>query len=223
MALFFLILFSFTASATEFCFESLWKASKVGRLWEHQGKQLTWKLQRAGQKVETVKVTFSISSCRPCFTMEGDSYITGIFEEKYAEIKKDIPVPGAPLEGVPLDVSLGTNVPWADRAHEVRTMGYLPFLSFPQKKSNVLYDVDKSPIEISAEVVHPELIEYTARYKGKENKVIYRMNEPVICLFPEETEEFFKQGIFIKEDDKFLEVRPYKLEGFIRDYPQVPL
>ena len=191
--------------------------------WERQSEHYARKLKMAGQHVSGVKAVID-TNCGPCFSLEGDTYIIGIFKEKYEEWKKEIPIPlPKPIDDFPLDVSLGVNVPWSDRLHNVRTIGYVPFISLPTKSSNTLYDVDKVPIEISAQVVHPDLVEYTVNYKDQNKKVIYRIGDAVMCFFSKDIEDHFRKGMFIKEDEKFLEVKPYVLKGFERDYPPVPL
>ncbi len=100
-----------------------------------------------------------------CLTVEGDEHIISRIQELYLDSKKDIPVPlNSEIKDIQVEVYLSS----------IKE----PLLSLPGMSSNVIYDVDKNPVTISARMVHPLIIEFT--YGSFTNN--FHLDEVITCI-----------------------------------------
>lgn len=106
-----------------------------------------------------------------CLTAEGDEKIVAVIRELYEENKKDLFFPGpAEIKNIKVDVFIGgINA---------------PFLSLPEINSNVIYDVDKTPVTVSARMLHPKIIELTYAANWGSFTRNFHLDELIWCIYP---------------------------------------
>lgn len=221
MAFLVLLLFSFNSFAVPLgkglCFAGQADAEVQANAWNVYATFLGVKLRQAGKKTELTEVRVG-NMCDNCLVITGDPYIKGVIEEQYKEIEKDIPKPGeVDLKGYRVDVSIGGLDPYTEipNGKKIRNPLYVPFLRFPILKSNTFYDADKNPIEVSAKIVHPEIIEYTFKSGAKTHSLYTRIGESIRCMYPAEK---MNRNYFILENGKYHPIYGPSIKSFIRDF-----
>lgn len=106
-----------------------------------------------------------------CLTAEGDDKIIAVIRELYDENKKDLFFPGTTeIKDIKVEVFIGG----IDA----------PFLSLPGMNSNVLYDVDKTPVTVSARMLHPKIIELTYAASWGNFTKNFHVDELIWCIYP---------------------------------------
>ena len=217
----FILLTSLAMAQDDVCFVSVKQAELKAHIWENYSKSFVMKMLGMGKKAGLVKI--KVDRCTGCLSFEGDNYLIGVFKEEFREkIKPELPVPlDQDLPGIPVDVSIGGLMPYSiQTGRKIFHAHYVPFLRFPGKTKNVFYDADKNPIEASARIVHPELIEFTFKNLTRKHVQVYRIGEGLSCIFPPENKEdkFDLQQFYMKEDDRFLPLKYIGMKSFIRDF-----
>lgn len=211
-------------SAKDICFPSMKQAYVKQILWSKVAEALQYKFRMVGKHLATTTVKLS-KRCDGCLEIEGDPYLKGVIEEEYDKLEIDKMSKEA-IPGIPVDVSMGGLVPLTMHNGEpIYNPHYIPFLSFPEKTSNVFYDTDKVPVEVSARMVHPKYMEYTFKYKDRTHTMTEKIDVVVGCMFPydrdnEEDVEFFKtlfrKEKFMKEGERYLPIQHFEIRAFLR-------
>ncbi|WP_408096984.1 hypothetical protein ACJVC5_18265 [Peredibacter sp. HCB2-198] len=227
MRFFILSFFILTSvSAKDICFPSTHQAMHMAAVYRTHAKGLMMKFAMIKKQLQPTTVELS-KRCDNCLEIKGDPYIKGVIEEKYEELELD-KFSKETVPGIPVDVSMGRLIPvTVQNGHTIYNPQYVSFLSLPEKTSNVFYDADKVPIEVSARMVHPKYMEYTFKYKDRTHTMTEKVDRPVACMFPydRENEEdvkffktLFKEEKFMKEGEKYLPIRHFEIKAFLRNY-----
>lgn len=217
----FLSVNSYAATSGEMCLHSHQLMDMHHQIYQTVADNMFLQSKIEGKPL--VQTLVKLNDNNHCLTAEGDDKIVAKIKELYEENKKELPFPGTEIKKIQVQVHIS---------------GFAePFLSLPESNSNVLYDMEKNPVTVTARLLHPKIIEltYDATF-GKYTKN-FHMNELVACLHPRRdkrgTRDTFVQdnGIvhqtnfanpgnfqphYLKKENNFIEISTLRFRATLR-------
>lgn len=156
-----------------------------------------------------------------CVNLEAGPWITSLIEGIHIEKTKNWPSPTGEVIKRRVDVIL------RDPDIKKKEAAYA-FLELPHKSVGILYDDKKREMEIGAQMVHEEIIQYTVKYLG-ETKTFYRgINSdkevlPVQYMGKDvDMRKAHLRKFYIKRDNQLLMIEKLRLHARVEGtYPKL--
>lgn len=160
---------SYSASSGELCFHSHKLMDMHHLVYKTIADNMYLQSKLEGKPLIQTFVTFNDNN--HCLKADGDAKIIAQIQEHFDEAKKNIPSPGTTeIKDIKVDVFISGIA--------------APFLSLPEMNSKVLYDVDKTPVTISARMLHPKIIELTYAANWGQFTKNFHLDELIWCIYP---------------------------------------